>query len=66
MKVGVAASTFHFLVGWVGEMVDENFFGECEWTTEALATKSHTLGKGGVHLVDQLLRGSCGHCHDDS
>ena len=63
MEVGVAAAPFHLLILRVGEVVDEDLFGQREGSSEALATECRTGRKGGIDGRDEFVGGSgaCGH-----
>jgi hypothetical protein len=52
-EVGIAAAAFHFLICWVGKVVDENFLGERQWATEALAAKGCALHKGAIDGIHE-------------
>jgi hypothetical protein len=52
-EVGVTAATFHFLICWVGKVVNENFLGERQGATEAFATKGGALHKGAIDGIHE-------------
>ena len=61
VEVGVAVTTFEFLVLGVGEVVDEDLFRQCQRPIQAVAGDFDVAWKGGVDTLDEFDGGSCTH-----
>ena len=61
VEVGVAVTTFEFLVLGVGEVVDEDLFRQCQRPIQSVAGDFDVAWKGGVDTLDQFDGGSCTH-----
>ena len=62
-EVGIAATALHVLVGGIGEVVDEDLFGQRERATEATPPEGDGIGEACIDAGDEFDRGSCADGH---